>query len=274
MQYLFISRYKLEKHQKKINKIPPSKIKIIFNSFKELKEEISKLNFKRNDVIIIAGGDGTINQVIGSILNKNPKILNKIFVRIIPLGTANDLATSLSHNITERRVIRVNKNYILTGGGFGFLSSVVKNHNSSIGRNLFKSLSYYFSVIISIFKYSKLTGVVINNEKINYPFVLIAVMNQGFIGKRFHLLPLTRFSDNINICIVKHEKNIFKRLNQFYQITKKKHLDKSWFKIMEDKSFNIRFNESQQLMADGELLETSKVFQIDLISEKIRFKVS
>ena len=49
------------------------------------------------DTIIVAGGDGTINEVInGLLLSDNTEASNKSSLAIIPLGTANVLANELS----------------------------------------------------------------------------------------------------------------------------------------------------------------------------------
>lgn len=46
------------------------------------------------DILIAAGGDGTINQVVNELVDQNaPK---ETCLAVIPLGTANDFATSLT----------------------------------------------------------------------------------------------------------------------------------------------------------------------------------
>ncbi len=51
-------------------------------------------NFADYDILIAAGGDGTINQVVNELVDQDaPK---ETCLAVLPLGTANDFATSLT----------------------------------------------------------------------------------------------------------------------------------------------------------------------------------
>lgn len=70
--------------------------------------EISHLN---PDLIVIAGGDGTIRKVIHHLLMQN-KTLQSVPIAIFPMGTANNIASTLFISGTPREIIhswKVNK---------------------------------------------------------------------------------------------------------------------------------------------------------------------
>lgn len=71
--------------------------KIILSEKKqgEFKSKIKKF-VNKNDLIIICGGDGTVNSVINCLYKIN--MIDEIKLAVYPIGTGNDLASSLNSN--------------------------------------------------------------------------------------------------------------------------------------------------------------------------------
>jgi len=89
---------------------------------------------KKTDRIVVAGGDGTINEVINGLLSSEDPETKEIPVSIIPIGTANVLAKELGipedidgaiHRLlsgSARKISlgRINSRYFSLMAGIGF----------------------------------------------------------------------------------------------------------------------------------------------------------
>ena len=144
-----------------------------------IKEYVSN-HAKDYDLVIAAGGDGTIHEAAIGILNSEKKPT----LAIIPRGTMNDVARcykmpkSLKKCIEiikkgdsiERNAYRINDNYFLYGLAIGRYTSVSyrADKKKELGR-----LAYYFACIKDFFK-SKATNLNINgnNLKISQAFII------------------------------------------------------------------------------------------------------
>ncbi len=110
------------------------------------------------DLIIAAGGDGTINEVINGMLSSGCTGQDRIPLAIIPLGTANVLAkeTGIPENIedavklslsgTPRKlsVGKINGHYFMLMAGIGFDGETVYGVNGSL-----KKISGKFAYVMS-----------------------------------------------------------------------------------------------------------------------------
>ena len=59
-------------------------------------------------IVLIAGGDGSVLQVVQDLQNRGINIANCIFGHV-PLGTGNDLANSMGFDCKETNKIKLNK---------------------------------------------------------------------------------------------------------------------------------------------------------------------
>ena len=132
------------------------------------------------DLIIAAGGDGTIHEAAIGILNSKEKPT----LAIIPRGTMNDVARCykmpkslkkcikiiINGNSIERNAYRINDNYFLYGLAIGRYTSVSyrADKKKELGR-----LAYYFACIKDFFK-SKAINLNINgnNLRISQAFII------------------------------------------------------------------------------------------------------
>lgn len=134
------------------------------------------------DVIVICGGDGTINEAIDAIskFNYYPKIA------VIPFGTMNDFShyLKMSKNIKKSAnyiinmktiphdIYKINDGIVVYGFGLGMLSNISYKNNKF--KKIFGRLSYYFLAIKELFISKKLdVSININNNNINMKCNLI-----------------------------------------------------------------------------------------------------
>ena len=265
MDYLIIAECKLPYFRRRKEFRSLSNLeKVVFKGEDELPKKLGDIKLKKGDTIFLAGGDGTANITINIIINIYGNLVEKLNFKILPFGKANDLWREIkSRVLSKKRLVKVNNEYLLTGGGFGLLTQVVETHNASNLKNFFGGLSYYLSTLRRIIVCSKMEGVKINKRELDFPVSLIAIMNQEHIGKRFNLSKKMK-PGKVSICFLKYEKSLFKRLKQFYLVSKGMQFNKEWFFLLEEPRFDISFNKLQALMVDGELRFPSNNFKISL----------
>lgn len=115
------------------------------------------INLVDCDYVCVAGGDGTINNVVKMIFNTN--LQTKVKLIIVPLGSANILANSLniSKNIilknwnkfavTEIEVGKINNHIFLTAGSLGAISNVI-NKTNHLYKNFFGFSAYVLKMLL------------------------------------------------------------------------------------------------------------------------------
>ncbi|NNE83309.1 MAG: YegS/Rv2252/BmrU family lipid kinase [Alphaproteobacteria bacterium] len=154
------------------------------------------------DTIVVAGGDGTINEVINGLAASDAKGVHLPDLALVPLGTANVLAaeiglTDLSPgNIAEtiaagRRhdvyLARADGHYFVQMCGVGFDAHVVANVDLRLKRRL-KKLAYVLSSLLQIRRYSPRKYRVTIAGRL-YEAASVIVANGHYYGGRFICAP-------------------------------------------------------------------------------------
>ncbi len=215
---------------------------------------------KNIDLLLIAGGDGTINEVLNGINNK------KIIIGIIPIGTANVLANELgisknpNHLITtlmqgkieQLSIGNVNNKKFIQMAGLGFDAHVVRDVNKSL-KNKVGKLAYIYESVKEIIRHKKIKYEVIVGKK-KYQASSIIIANGHYYGGRFICAPEASPKDPfLHICMFQH----FGRLNClkysvaliFGLIPKLKSV-----KIIKVKNFKVSHPHGEPIQADGDIL--------------------
>lgn len=174
----------------------------------ELALEAIKENF---DMVIAAGGDGTVNEVANTLSNTN------VTLGIIPLGSGNGLARSLGipqdvgealRIIDAGHVARCDRG--LVNGmpfyctfGVGFDAAVSEKFASMKRRG---RVTYVRSVLREFFNYkSQPYAISIGGKVITERAFLIAVCNASQYGNNAYIAPHAKLSDGLLDLIVIHE---------------------------------------------------------------------
>jgi YegS/Rv2252/BmrU family lipid kinase len=240
-------------------------------------------------LVIAAGGDGTINEVINGLMlaelngNKRPTL------GVIPVGRGNDFAygVQIPNEINEailvlakgtRRTIDVGRvtggdypqgRYFGNGIGLGF-DTVVGFEAAKI-KWLNGTASYLAGLMRTIFLYSKAPVYEIildDGESVQQAFLMISVMNGSRMGGAFHMAPDGNPYDGIfDLCLASEvpQMRILPLAAKFLNGTQKEH---PAVKMLQAKKITIRaIKGSIPAHADGETICTAgQALTIDLFA--------
>jgi len=233
---------------------------------------------------VICGGDGTINNVITEYMKLSKNIRSKMIFSLFPCGTANDLSRELSKSFIRSKtrtmkidLIKINQDYILTGGGTGFISEVVQSLESGtskfIQNRVFKSMKYYFHALKKIIVgYDGSVIKSINGKPVNKKCMFVAFNNQITIGKHFHLSPHSSQDDGgFYICICEKGNSMLKGLDILKKVVRGTHITDELVTYQKYKTAKIILNKKQQIMGDGELLKPNQELSLQIIPKEVTF---
>ncbi|WP_319371841.1 YegS/Rv2252/BmrU family lipid kinase [uncultured Ilyobacter sp.] len=186
------------------------------------------------DHIIIAGGDGTINQVINII----KKMGIDLPVAILPTGTANDFATCLgmpkdvseaceqvlSSDIKLVDLGKANDSYFVNVASTGLFTDISQKTNVNL-KNTIGKLAYYFGGIIEIPNFKRLQ-ISVQSEELEYKgYSLIIFAFNGKSAGNIDIAYKSQLDDGLlDIVIVKAE-IMTETLISFFKFLKKEHLE-------------------------------------------------
>ncbi|WP_320047565.1 YegS/Rv2252/BmrU family lipid kinase [uncultured Ilyobacter sp.] len=184
--------------------------------------------------IIIAGGDGTVNQVI----NIMKKMGIDLPVAILPTGTANDFATCLGmpKDISEAceqilssevRLIdlgKANDSFFVNVASTGLFTDISQKTNANL-KNTMGKLAYYFGGIIEIPNFKRLQ-ITVESEELKYTgHSLIIFAFNGKSAGNIDIAYKSQLDDGLlDVVIVKAE-IVTETLISFFKFLKKEHLE-------------------------------------------------
>jgi YegS/Rv2252/BmrU family lipid kinase len=185
--------------------------------------EIAKQEAQAGRMIIIAaGGDGTMNEVINGLMRADTNGQKRPVLGVLPVGRGNDfsfgidISTELEKNI--RTIVEGNLRKIdigiITGGDFPegryFGNGVGLGFDTVVGFEAAKikwargTASYIFGLIRTIFLYhtSPTYEIILDNETILQPCLLVSIMNGKRMGGTVHMAPDGDPGDGVfNLCL-------------------------------------------------------------------------
>lgn len=160
------------------------------------------------DAIVVAGGDGTINEVANALAGSGETLA------IIPLGTANVLANEIGLDMRPDRVAsviahgprrhvhlgRVDGRRFLLMAGFGFDARVVESVKPGLKRLLSKG-AYVHEAVCELFrKRDARFEVVVDGVKSTASSVIVA--NGRYYAGRYSVAPAARLADpQLYVCL-------------------------------------------------------------------------
>ncbi|MBB6217364.1 YegS/Rv2252/BmrU family lipid kinase [Anaerosolibacter carboniphilus] len=195
--------YIIDKFQQQGLQIEPYRT----NKREELDQMISLMDEKEYKKVLIAGGDGTLNQVMNSLLKYDIHLPIGIF----PVGTANDYAQYfnlpremeeiveilLRDNYTLSDVGLVNDRYFINVASLGVLIDISQRTNLELKHNL-GVLAYYLHGIAELPKV-KPVNIQVHSEDMHYDgeILFMLIMNGRSAGGFHKLAPTASINDGL-----------------------------------------------------------------------------
>lgn len=238
--------------------------------------------YRKESKIVVAGGDGTINSIINVLLPSNCTL------GIIPIGTANDLASYyeipaeietackiIREGYCERiDLIEVNGWYYATAGGIGLPADIAHFANEFKRKALLGRLSFriigskvYLLFLAYLFLTNRLSyyraEIKTNGRLINTNLFFFLANNQPFLGKHFLVTPGADNQDGlINICLSENPDFRLQQLRILLGTLHGNHIYSPWVQTWVTNMLEIKTTKAQYFMGDGELSTKSKNFKI------------
>ncbi len=238
---------------------------------------------KKSDRIVVAGGDGTINEVVNGLLSSEEPLTKDIPVSIIPVGTANVLAKELgiSEDInaavqrlfsgTAKKISlgRINGRYFSLMAGVGFDADTVLGLKNDFIKKISGKLAHVVSGLKVLMRYKPSLIQIITPEKEMEGYTAI-IGNAKCYGGFHYVTPHASVTDNmLDICVFKGRTR--RDLLRFVSgVLRQKHLDFKDVEYLKASELEITSNSTVYVQIDGEYFGTLPV-KIELVSSAINF---
>lgn len=255
-------------------------------------QKITKRISTDYDRIIVAGGDGTLHEVINGL-----DLSSNVILGLIPIGSGNDFSFSflekntdpmllleyyLSDNPTIRPVnfglIRVTDSFgnnfnkrMINSFGVGFDAKVAfyNQHNKTFSG----TMSYIYSILRALFEFSKIDVTAnLNGKSISGKSLFCAVGNGKTIGGGLYLMPQAIVDDNLlNLSIVSI-KSRFRLLLLFPKALSNKLSGRKELSEYTFTDLDLEIKNPFYAHIDGEIIsDNAKFINVKLSEEKINF---
>lgn len=234
---------------------------------KEMAEEAVNKNF---DVIVAAGGDGTINEVASVVLRYN-KILG-----ILPLGSGNGLASHLNIPKNIKQAITVINNFkveridtaSLNGKSFFNLAGIgFDAHLSALFSDSKKrGFNGYFKIGVKQILTYKPQNYVLDIDGVEYKrkAFAISVANSSQYGNNVFISPKASVTDGLlDVCIIKPF-SLLKLPKLSYIMLRAKSDQSNMIEIISGKSIKIEREIAGAVHIDGEPLSLGESIEINI----------
>lgn len=265
----------------------------IFKRFSEFKCEIwetnkplhaidlaQKASREEYDIIIAAGGDGTIIEVISGIINSKSKL------GIIPYGTGNMLANNLgipATNISKAIEIilegytqkidigKINNRYFAFMAGCGFDAKII-DETSREKKKKYGLLAYFLEGFLQVFN-TKCASfkIKLDNKKVikTRALTVIIANSANIIGNIFSLAPQALPSDGLLDIIIISPKQSIDYVPLLWGILTRQ-FDKNSNKIRyyQAKEIEIKCKPNILVQADGDIIDKTPI-KIQVIPQAI-----
>jgi len=272
---------KAKKYAEKVNemvKIFRIDAEIVFTTHKGHASQIVQEYFEHGfDKIIAVGGDGTMNEIVQGVINKE-----NITLGIVPAGTSNDFVQILGFaeefsendwkiffqgNTIKMDVGKCNNNYFLNGMGLGFDAQVAADRQAKGG----KSSNYLWHILKTLifYKESEMVSVLDKQKRYTKCFINTIAIGRRFASKYF-LTPKAIANDGLlDVCMIK-ELSFFERIKIFLKVPKGEHINDKNVNYYQADTIQLEFDTEVPIHLDGEIFFNSK-FIVSILPEKLNF---
>ena len=210
------------------------------------------------EIIVMAGGDGSINEVANVIKDTN------MVLGIVPVGSGNGLARHLGYTMNAKKtILAINKLQIskidicsydgrifCSNAGLGFDALVIRLFDTSHNRGLF---GYAFSVLKGLFMFPGIQyDMHVNGQSFSGKAFLISACNSNQLGYNVTLAPYASLQDGMMDLWILDKFPRWKAPFLFLRVLRKTHFKSPYFKNYITEQVKINTKERQYFQVDGE----------------------
>lgn len=228
----------------------------------ELASQLSNQDYTH---LIAVGGDGTLNEIINGLPQKNSMTLG-----IVTAGTGNDLAVVLGfdspfseeewHQLFQENVVDMdvgvcNDHLFLNGMGLGFDAQVAaENYDKEMNIKSDAGEKYLWHIVKNLLGYKeKMFRADIDGQQIEALTFMNTIANGRRFAGDYFITPKAIANDGLlDICHVEPLK-LFERFKIFLKVPKGKHLDMNKVNYYQTAKVSVDFEEVVPYHLDGEL---------------------
>jgi YegS/Rv2252/BmrU family lipid kinase len=215
------------------------------------------------DGLIVAGGDGTVHEVINAMLAENVEVP----LGIIPSGTCNDFASHVnfgrnlssclkavtSGNWRMVDVGKVNEEFFLNVASAGLLTSVAHSVDTSL-KNTLGRMAYYLKGLGELPNFQSLhVKITADGQIIKDDILLFLVMNSGMVGSFPTLAPEAKIDDGKLDLLIVNKCSISELMGLFISIFAGRHTSSSHIRYLQANEILIECDQRVESDLDGEL---------------------
>jgi diacylglycerol kinase (ATP) len=241
------------------------------------------------DVILSAGGDGTMHQVVNGVLTSNST--RRPLIGLIPLGSGNDLARSLGASTNadqilsslERKPVPIDiglakafdgkgqpvSRYFINECSMGMGPEVVRRVNEGGGRGLTAGLMYTRSIIAAFFTLKPAEITVKANDFLwKGKSRVLAVANGKAFGHGIYVAPNSKMNDGRLNLFLASNPSMLKFLMLLQSLKKPFESKDSCLTYWPTTNVEVTSDRPLPVEADGELVGYTKLY-CELAKEKL-----
>ena len=224
------------------------------------------------------GGDGTLCEIILTVMSLNSDVKSRVCVGIVPKGTGNDfvsnftdkdffcdIAAQIEGTTHDVDLLKCNDMYSVNMINIGFDCHVVCKKNE-IGKKKIvpRKLAYIFSLIITLIKRPtvKLKRSVDGLSRKGHDLLLTTLANGAFCGGGFYSNPYAALDDGNIDCVEVQNIGRLKFLSLVGSYKKGTHIREKTRDVIghfKCKTADIYFDEETPVSVDGEIIRTNEL---------------
>jgi diacylglycerol kinase (ATP) len=236
------------------------------------------------ELIIAAGGDGTVHEVVNGLMRANGRSVNRPILATLPLGSANDFATGLNirtlndgfERLSTGHVRRIDIgcirsrmspiSYFCFSGGIGFLATVAFERNKI--RHIRGPWLYMLSALRSMMRNRVPIDMAIKfdqGEVIERHLLLLSVNISPTVGG-FPLAPAAVMDDGLFDVILAKGTTLARMLRLLLEARRGTHLRFPEFQMRQVSRISIRSLQSIPIHLDGQIYcsQADHIRQLDI----------
>lgn len=229
--------------------------------------DIAKEYKNEENVIYVAGGDGTITMTIGGIVGTKNKL------GIIPSGSGNDTYRAIKKLPKGENTIdlaKINDTYFINVACSGLDAEVANNVDIVKKARIPSNQIYNASIIYTFIKFKfKEVELITNVKKIKEKYTILSICNGNYYGGGFNIAPKSELTDGLLDIYFVEKMNKLRMIPLLLKVKKGKHEGKRKIHKFRTNHVEINLNQEVTFNVDGEKV-TDKNFIIDLIPKAIK----